>query len=127
MKLPRQQFLHFAAGAGALTAVSGAVRAKSYPTRPVRIIVPFARWADGYNCSPICAKVIGKTEKAGVENVPGDGGNVGLGRAAHAPADGYTLVAIDQIRDVMNPRLYHNAPYDPAKDFDAVALAVATT
>jgi len=59
--------------------------------------------------------------------VPGDGGNVGLGRAAHAPADGYTLVAIDQISYVMNSRLYNNAPYDPAKDFDAVALAVATT
>jgi tripartite-type tricarboxylate transporter receptor subunit TctC len=61
-----------------------------------------------------------------IENVPGAGANIGLGRAAQAAADGYTLIVIDGINYVVNPSLFNKVPYDPFKDFDLIALAVTT-
>jgi tripartite-type tricarboxylate transporter receptor subunit TctC len=59
-----------------------------------------------------------------VENIPGAGGNIGTGLAAKAAADGHTiLVAVNSL--VINPTLYATVPYDPYKDFDPIALAVA--
>src|SRR4051812_45200467 len=128
MKFPRRQFLHLAAGACALTSVSLA-RAQSYPARPVRIIVPFAPGGQTDTIARLFAQKLSENFRTQyhVENVPGEGGNIGLGRAAQAAADGYTLMVMDQISYVANPHLYKNVPYDPDKDFDAVALAVATT
>jgi tripartite-type tricarboxylate transporter receptor subunit TctC len=94
MKLPRRNFLHLAAGAAALPAVSRIARAQSYPTRPVRLIVTFP--AGG---SPdIIARLIGQwlAERLGqpiiVDNRPGAGGNIGTEIGVRAPPDGYTLL-----------------------------------
>jgi tripartite-type tricarboxylate transporter receptor subunit TctC len=58
-----------------------------------------------------------------VENVAGAGGNIGAGRAAQAAPDGYTML-VNGANHVINPTLYQRVPYDPAKDFDPVTLAV---
>ena len=88
MKLPRRQFLHLAAGAAALPAVSRIARAQAYPTRPVRIIVGFA--AGG--APDIVARLMGQwlSERLGqpfvVENRPGAGGNIATEAVVRAPA-----------------------------------------
>src|SRR6266446_4002219 len=79
MKLPRRQFLHLAAGAAALPAVSRAARAQTYPTRPVRIIVGFAPGG----ATDLMARLIGQwlSERLGqpfvIENRPGANSNIG--------------------------------------------------
>src|SRR6266496_2676297 len=96
MKLPRRQFLHLAAGAAALTAVSRIARAQAYPTRPVRLIVPFAPGG----ASDILARLMGQwlSERLGqqfvIDNRSGSGGNIGTEAVVRAPADGYTLLVV---------------------------------
>ena len=93
MNYLRRRFLHQVAGAIALPAISRIARAQAYPTRPVRLIVPFAPGGQTNTIARLFAQRL--SEKFGkqyyVENVPGDGGNIGVGRAAQAAADGYTL------------------------------------
>jgi tripartite-type tricarboxylate transporter receptor subunit TctC len=118
MKIPRRRFLELAAGAAALPAVSRIARAQAYPSRPVRIIVPFAA---GGPSDVIARLVAGKlTENLGkqfyVENQAGAGGNLGMGNAARAAPDGYTILFVSSSY-VVNPSLYPRVPYDPDKDF----------
>src|SRR2546426_11401136 len=94
MKLPRRTFLHLAAGAAALPAVSRIARAQSYPARPVRMIVPYAVGGP----TDVFARLIAQklSEQLGrqffVENIGGAGGNIGMGRGAKAERDGHTIV-----------------------------------
>ena len=94
MKLPRRTFLHLAAGAAALPAVSRIASAQTYPTRPVRIIVGFAA-GGGLD---IVARLIGQwlSERLGqpfvVENRPGAATNIAIEAAAKSAPDGYTLL-----------------------------------
>ncbi|HWF94972.1 MAG TPA: tripartite tricarboxylate transporter substrate binding protein [Xanthobacteraceae bacterium] len=124
MRLPRRQFLRLAAGAAALPAVSRLALAQTYPTRPVRVIVPYAPGGP----TDVCARLIAQklSEQLGqqfyVENVPGAGGNIGTGQAARAAADGYVIL-ITVNSHVINPTLYDKVPYDAFKDFAAVTLA----
>ena len=103
------------AAAGALAA--GAACA-AYPERAVTIIVPFAAGGG----SDIVARVLSKylTESLGksviVENRAGAGGNIGIGAAARAKPDGYTLLVVSSVL-VVNPSLYKQVPFDPFKDF----------
>ena len=96
MKLPRRKFLHLAAGAAALPAVSRVARAQAYPTRPVRIVVPFA--PGGAN--DITARFIGQwlserlSQQFIIENRPGGGGNIAIEAVVRSPADGYTLLVV---------------------------------
>ena len=88
MKLPRRKFLHLAAGAAALPAVSRFAWAQAYPTRPVRLIVPFGP----AGATDITARLIGQwlSERLGqqfvIENRPGAGGNIGTEAVVRAPA-----------------------------------------
>ena len=126
MKLLRRQFLHLAAGAAALSAVSRIARAQSYPERPVRVIVPFPPGgATDIFARPVAQKL---SEQLGkqfyVDNIGGAGGNIGMGQAAKAKPDGYSvLFAFSSY--VTNPSLFNKVPYDPHKDFEPVTLAVA--
>ena len=94
MKLPRRTFLHLAAGAAALPAVSRFALAQTYPARPVRIIVGFPAGTS----SDIMARLIAQwlSERLGqqfiVENRPGAGTNIAAEAVVHAPPDGYTLL-----------------------------------
>jgi tripartite-type tricarboxylate transporter receptor subunit TctC len=99
-----------------------AARAAGYPDRPIKVIVPFAPAGP----TDIMARILGTHlgEAIGgnvvVENKPGAGGNIGIGAAAHAEPDGYTLL-ITSSAYVVNPGLYAKIPYDPYKDFAPIA------
>src|SRR5262245_23853360 len=118
MKLPRRQFLHLAAGAAVLPALSRIAKAQAYPSRPVRIIVPFAAGGPTDAIARIVAQKL--TENFGnqfyVENQVGAGGNLGMGNAARATPDGYTILFATSSY-VVNPSLYSKVPYNPEKDF----------
>ena len=124
MQLSRRLLLQIAA----LAAVSPSAMAQpKYPTRPVRVVVPFPPGgAVDVVARPLSQKL---SERLGqqfyVENVGGAGGNIGTGQAARSAPDGYTiLMALSSY--VVNPALYSKIPYDPRKDFDPVTLAVST-
>src|SRR5437773_12526135 len=125
MKLPRRQFLHLAAGAAALPAVSRIAQAQAYPTRPVRIIVPFAA-ASAFD---IMARLVGQwlSERLGqqfvVENRPGAGGNIGTEVVVRAPPDGYTLLLINT-SNVSNPTLYDKLNFNFTRDIAPIASIV---
>jgi tripartite-type tricarboxylate transporter receptor subunit TctC len=122
MKLPRRQFLHLAAGAAALPAVSRIAWAQSYPSRPVRIIVPFAPGGT----FDIMARLIGQwlTEKLGqpfvIENRAGAGGNIGTELVVRAPADGYTLLLVGAA-NAISATLYEKLNFNFIRDIVPVA------
>ena len=98
MKLPhRRQFLHLAAGAAALPAMPRFASAQSYPTRPVRMIVPFPPAGS----SDILARLIGPwlSDRLGqpfvIDNRPGAATNIGTEVVVRAPPDGYTLLVFE--------------------------------
>ena len=122
MKLPRRKFLHLAAGAAALPVVSRIARAQAYPTRPVRIIVPFAA-ASAFD---IMARLVSQwlSERLGqqfvVENRPGAGGNIGTEVVVRAPADGYTLLMVGTPAAI-NATLYDKLNFNFIRDIAPVA------
>ena len=126
MKLPhRRQFLHLAAGAAALPALSHVARAQAYPTRPVRIIVPVGP-AGG---TDIMARLIGQwlSERLGqqfiIENRPGAGTNLGTEAVVRAPADGYTLLMAGTF-NAINATLYDKLSFDFIRDIAPVAPVI---
>src|ERR1700757_821900 len=109
MKLPRRNFLHLAARAAALPAVTRIARAQAYPSRPVRLIV-------GYPAGgpvDIIARLIGQwlSDRLGqqfvIENRPGAGSNIATEAVVRAPADGYTLLLV-AVANATNATLYDN-------------------
>src|SRR6516165_5484522 len=109
MKLPRRNFLHLAAGAAALPAVSRIAWAQAYPARPVRLIVGYAP-AGG---TDITARLIGQwlSERLGqqfiIENRPGAGSNIATEAVVRALPDGYTLLVATSA-NAFNATLYDN-------------------
>jgi tripartite-type tricarboxylate transporter receptor subunit TctC len=97
-------------------------RAADYPARPIKVIVPFAPGGPTDIMARIVATRLGEALNGTlvVENRPGGGGNIGIGVAAHAEPDGYTLL-ITSSAYVVNPGLYSKIPYDPYKDFAPIA------
>jgi tripartite-type tricarboxylate transporter receptor subunit TctC len=122
MKLPRRQFLHLAASAAALPAVSRFAWAQAYPTRPVRIIVGFPAGGG----SDIIARLLGQwmTERLGqpfiIENRPGAGTNIATEAVVRAFADGYTLLLLAS-SSAINATLYGKLNFDLIRDIVPVA------
>ena len=125
MKLVRRQVVTLAAF-GIASLVTPA-RAQSYPTRPVRVIVPFAPGGPTDVFGRLMAQKLSDQLGAQfyVENVGGAGGNIGMGQGARAAPDGYTLIVVPP-NIVVNPELFEKVPYDPYRDFAPVTLAVTT-
>ena len=127
MKLPRRQFLHLAAGAAALLAVSRFARAQAYPTRPVRLIVPFGP----AGATDITARLIGQwlSERLGqqfvIENRPGAGGNIATEAVVRATADGYTLL-MASASYARNTTLYDNLNFIFHRDVAPVASIMSS-
>jgi tripartite-type tricarboxylate transporter receptor subunit TctC len=125
MKLPRRQFLHLAAGAAALPALSRVSRAQAYPSRPVRIIVGFA--AGG--AFDIAARLMGQwlsdrlAQPFVIENRPGASTNIATEAVIRAPADGYTLLLSGAVNAV-NATLYNNLKFDFMRDIAPVASVI---
>src|SRR5579864_5707967 len=126
MNLPRRTFLRLAAGAAALPSVAPIVRAQTYPTRPITIIVPFPPGG----VSDVMARLMAEPMRAFlgqpivVENVGGAGGSIGASRAVRAPADGYTLSIGTTSSHVLTGALY-SLRWDLVKDFDPIAPLVS--
>jgi tripartite-type tricarboxylate transporter receptor subunit TctC len=121
VKLPRRQLLYLAAGAAALP-VSRIAWAQAYPTRPVRLIVPFAPGGG----TDILARLIGQWlwERLGqpfvIENRPGAGSNIGTEAVVRAPADGYTLLLCGSF-NAINATLYDKINFNFIRDIAPVA------
>ena len=113
MKLPRRQFLHLAAGATALPAVSRVAWAQAYPTRPVRLIAPFPPGGS----IDLTARLMGQwlTERLGqqvvIENRGGAAGNIGSEAALNSPPDGYTLL-LCSVANAISATLYDKLNYN---------------
>jgi tripartite-type tricarboxylate transporter receptor subunit TctC len=122
LKLPRRQFLHLVAGAAALPVLSRIARAQAYPTRPVRIIVPFPAG----QASDTIARLLGQSlsERLGqpfvIENRTGAGGNIGTESVVRATPDGYTLLLVS-VSSAMNATLYKKINFNFIREIAPVA------
>src|SRR5262245_7414098 len=122
MKLPRRNFLHLAAGAAALPTFSRMARARAYPTRPVRFLVPFPAGGP----SDVLARLYGQklsqrwNQPVVVENRVGATGTIGTEAVVRAPPDGYTLLFTADLPITMAPELL-KLRYDPPRDLAPVA------
>jgi tripartite-type tricarboxylate transporter receptor subunit TctC len=123
MTLLRRRFLHLAAGAAALPITSRLARAQSYPSRQITMIVPFAAGGPADTVGRILAErmrtSLGQTIV--IENVPGAGGSIGVGRIARAAPDGYTFGMGISSTQVVNPVIY-SLPYNVQTDFEPITL-----
>jgi tripartite-type tricarboxylate transporter receptor subunit TctC len=131
MTMKRREFLTVSAAAASglaapQLATLSAAWGQAYPSRPVRIIVPFAPGGP----TDVPARFIAQrlTDNLGrnflVENVAGASSNIGTAQAARAAPDGYTiLITVNNI--VINPSMFEKVAFDPYKDFDPIALAVS--
>jgi len=125
MRFPRRKFLHLAAGAAALPAMSRMAWAQAYPSRPVRIIVPVGP----AGVTDIIARLMGQwlTERLGqsfvIENRPGAGNSIGTEAVVRAPADGYTLLLVGA-PNAINASLYDKLSFDFVRDIAPVASIV---
>jgi len=123
MNLLRRQLLQLAAGVVASPAVSLLAHAQAYPSRSVRVIVPVGPGGQNDTIVRLVAQKLSENlgQSYYVENQGGGSGNIGMGAAARAPADGYTILAAGG-NFVINPSLYAKIPYDPVADFTPVTM-----
>lgn len=120
----RQSMLKSLAFAMMISGLAGAAAAQSYPTRPVRVILPYPPG----EAADIMARLIGPKMSEGlgqqvvVENRPGASGQIGLDLAARAAPDGYTIAVGQGGNLVVAPHTYKKLPYDPLRDLAPIAL-----
>jgi tripartite-type tricarboxylate transporter receptor subunit TctC len=120
----RRALLAFAAVVLALAA--GPARAQTYPTSPIRLVVPFAPGGGADLMARILADPLAKRlgQPIVIENKPGGGATLGADLVAKAAPDGYTLLWTTPGPQITNPYLMQKLPYDPNKDFTPVATVV---
>jgi tripartite-type tricarboxylate transporter receptor subunit TctC len=101
--------------------------AQQYPSRPVRVIVPFPPAGPTDYVARIVAQKLGESlgQQFVVDNRSGAGGNIGMGIAASAAGDGYTVIFVSSSL-MVNPSLYKKVPYDPHKSFTPISNIAAS-
>ena len=109
--------------AAALLAVAQPAVGQTYPSKPIRLVVPFAAGQGADVAARVVAQKLSLQLKQGVvpDNRPGAGGNIGAEVVAKAPADGYTLLVGSNGTHAANVSLYPKMPFDPIKDFVGVS------
>lgn len=116
-------------GAVVLTTATAIAHCENYPSRPIRLVVPFP---PGGVADPV-ARMIGDKvsrnlgQSVIVDNRPGGAGIIAAEIVKQAPADGYTLLMGHAGTHAVNPSLYPNLPYDPVKDFQPITLMMSTS
>jgi len=128
MKLPRRKFLHLAVGVAAPLAVPSVAWPESYPSRPIRLVIPFPPggaydavgrpWAD--RMKALLGSVV-------VENVGGASGSLGAAAVARAQPDGYTILLGGTLTHVNEALLKSHPLYDPVKNLDPIASVAANS
>jgi tripartite-type tricarboxylate transporter receptor subunit TctC len=126
MKILRRQFLHLAASAAALPALSRIASAQTYPTRPITMIVPFpAGGGTDVNGRVVAERMSGSLGRPIIiENISGADGSIGTGRAARARPDGYTIIVGQTSTLVLNGAMY-SLQYDVLNDFAPISPLAA--
>jgi len=122
MKFPRRKFLHLAAGAAALPAVSRIARAQTYPTRPVRVIVGYAAGSGPDIVARLMSEWLSERlrQQFIVENRTGAGTNLATDAVVRALPDGYTLLQVTA-SNAVNATLYDNLSFNFIRDIAPVA------
>ena len=112
---------------GAALIVSGSAFAQQYPSKPVRIVIPFPPGGVTEIAGRLIAQKLSERlgQKFYIENIAGAGGNLGMSNVARSPGDGYTML-LSSSSIVVNPSLYAKVPYDIDKDFIPVTKAGGT-
>src|SRR5262245_11836070 len=126
MKLPRRQFLHLAASAAVLPAVPSIAWAQAYPSRPIRLVIPFPP-GGAYDAvgRPWADKVKTLLGTVVVENIGGASGSLGAAAVARAQPDGYTILLGGTLTHINEALLKSRPLYDPVKDLDPIASVAA--
>src|SRR6516164_9510201 len=126
MRIPRRRFLHLAAGAAVLPAVSRVAWAQAYPTRPITMIVPIAAGSSSDVAGRLVAERMGPAlgQPIIIENVPGADGTIGIGRVARARPDGYTIEFGVLSTNVLNGAFY-SLSYDLLGELAPISLLTA--
>jgi tripartite-type tricarboxylate transporter receptor subunit TctC len=128
MKLPRRQFLHLATCAAAFAAGSRAATAQTYPTRPIRLVVPFPPGgAVDFVARPLAQRLKSVLGSVFIENVGGGGGSLGAATVAHARPDGYTILVAGTSQYVTEALLKNRPQFDPIKDLEPIANVTTYT
>lgn len=119
--------LALAVAAGASLAPQ-AVSAEAWPTKPIRLVVPYTAGGSSDFVARVMAKKL--TEALGqpmtVDNKPGVAGILGTEIVAKSPPDGYTLSLVGMTTLAANPSLYKALPYDPVRDFAPISVAIVS-
>jgi len=128
MNLNRRRILQLAGATLVAVQWPPSTWAQSYPVRPVRVIVPVAAGGANDTATRLVMQKLSASlgQQFVVENQGGGGGNIGMGAAAKAMADGYTILSTAS-SFVINPNLYAKLPYDAGRDFAPVTLMCLTT
>ena len=108
-------------------ACSQSAWAQTYPAHPIRMVVPFAAAGPTDVIARIVAQKLSEAwgQQVYTENVPGAGGNTGIGAVAKSPPDGYTILVVST-GFIVNPSMYAKLPYDPIKNFAPITLVAAS-
>jgi tripartite-type tricarboxylate transporter receptor subunit TctC len=108
-------------------AFPGDASAQTYPTRSIRLIVPFAAGGPTDVIARVVAQKLSEAwgQQVVTENIPGAGGNTGVAMVGRAPPDGYTMLVVST-GFIVNPSMYSKIPYDPVKDFSPITLVAAS-